>query len=419
MMRRLRLDPRTFAALAHGGGGAAALAELRHAKLNEHLLLLRHLVHRFGRSPEFEALCVAQKAAPEVVSELLAHPWNGAWLANAVRDEAPERFTSRLGAVALVAAMRAGTPARVEVPASGGAVMLPDTGAVALRREHVTSVRASVAGERVSLDDVPLGTLDLQPLRRISVSHGGRTLHAVLDDLDPQRDCHRHPLAGRLTGAEVESWRALLHDAWRLLVRHAPDLAAEIGADALVLVPLHRAAIGREVSVTSTDVFGAFGLTMPAFAPALAANLVHELQHSKLNVMLRLRPAIRGDETRRYFAPWRNDPRPITGLLHGIYAFVGVATMWRRFHAANAVEAADYQFALLREQLRLAVVAARGCGLLTTDGRALVAALSEAVEEMLADPLPPAVVRRAGRNVRRDRLRWALRNRSTASVRWS
>ena len=53
-------------------------------------------------------------------------------------------------------------------------------------------------------------------------------------------------------------------------------------------------------------------------APALAAALVHEVQHSKLNAVIDIVPLVRpGVGHRRYYAPWRDDPRPPAGLLQG------------------------------------------------------------------------------------------------------
>ena len=60
----------------------------------------------------------------------------------------------------------------------------------------------------------------------------------------------------------------------------------------------------------------------------LASVLVHECQHAKLNAVLDLIPLSRPDQA-RYYAPWREDPRPLGGLLHGAYAYLGVSDFWR------------------------------------------------------------------------------------------
>ena len=56
-----------------------------------------------------------------------------------------------------------------------------------------------------------------------------------------------------------------------------------------------------------------------------AETLVHETQHLKLCALLDLVTLARPDDGRRYYAPWRPDPRPAGGLLQGAYAFLGVS----------------------------------------------------------------------------------------------
>jgi len=65
--------------------------------------------------------------------------------------------------------------------------------------------------------------------------------------------------------------------------------------------------------------------------------MVHEFQHSKL------------------WAPWRTDPRPLGGLLQGVYAFLGVADTWRALAARPALgDLAMREFAEAREQVDVA-----------------------------------------------------------------
>ena len=60
-----------------------------------------------------------------------------------------------------------------------------------------------------------------------------------------------------------------------------------------------------------------------------AETLVHETQHLKLCALLDLVTLTRPDDGQRYYAPWRPDPRPASGLLQGAYAFLGVSGFWR------------------------------------------------------------------------------------------
>ncbi|MDV6287982.1 HEXXH motif-containing putative peptide modification protein [Streptomyces sp. UP1A-1] len=101
------------------------------------------------------------------------------------------------------------------------------------------------------------------------------------------------------------------------------------------------------VSASSGDSFGAMLISRPGSALALAETLVHEFQHSKLAALLHLFPLLDDDREERYYAPWRADPRHLTGLLHGAYAFTGVAGFWRdRLAEPEHAEVAAYHFAL-------------------------------------------------------------------------
>jgi HEXXH motif-containing protein len=61
---------------------------------------------------------------------------------------------------------------------------------------------------------------------------------------------------------------------------------------------------------------------------------VHENQHIKLSVLLDQMPVTHQSITLASgtcrSAPWRLDPRPVIGLLQGIYAYLGVTGFWRR-----------------------------------------------------------------------------------------
>jgi hypothetical protein len=55
----------------------------------------------------------------------------------------------------------------------------------------------------------------------------------------------------------------------------------------------------------------------------------HEARHIKLSALLNLVSLCKPDDGQRYYAPWRVDPRPASGLLQGAYAFLGVSGFWR------------------------------------------------------------------------------------------
>ncbi|MFE1442288.1 aKG-HExxH-type peptide beta-hydroxylase [Streptomyces sp. NPDC058739] len=117
--------------------------------------------------------------------------------------------------------------------------------------------------------------------------------------------------------------------------------------------------------------------------------------------------------------PWRADPRHLTGLLHGAYAFTGVAGFWRDRLAGKdtaeepceeAAEEAGYHFALRRLQSRLVVRTLLTSGRLTAEGRALVSGLARTLDGWLREPVPAAALARARTAAALHRTEWRLRN---------
>jgi hypothetical protein len=155
-------------------------------------------------------------------------------------------------------------------------------------------------------------------------------------------------------------------------------------------------------------------IARPSSAVALAETLVHEFQHSKLAALLHLFPLLDDDREERYYGPWRPDPRHLTGLLHGAYAFTGVAGFWRdRLAGARDDRAADtagYHFALRRLQSRLVVRTLLVEGRLTPQGRALVSGLACTLDGWLREPVPHAALTRARTAGALHRTEWRLRN---------
>jgi uncharacterized protein len=249
------------------------------------------------------------------------------------------------------------------------------------------------------------------PLRLVVGEAPGRTISLSLDDLDPYRHGHHVPPAMRLSPAEVDLWRALFADAWQLLAEQLPERAAELATGLRTLVPLQQIDAGTSRSATIRHAFGVFGLTRPHSPADFAVTLVHEFQHSKLSAMLDLAPLSDRADERRYFAPWRTDPRPLAGLLQGIYAFVGVADTWRALRSVDRLaHTAEQQFAEARLQVDRGLAAVEGSDSLTAAGEALVARLRHVTDAMLALPVPSATARVAERKLAKTRARWLERN---------
>ncbi|EWM12506.1 hypothetical protein KUTG_02810 [Kutzneria sp. 744] len=168
-----------------------------------------------------------------------------------------------------------------------------------------------------------------RPMRQIRVEHSGHELAVWLDDLSPFRAFGDPLPAEPLSDKAVLDWTSTLDQAWRLLVSRHTEQAEGLATGLAALVPRPRRNRFRDSSATSADAFGLVELTLPTDAPRLAAVLIHEFAHSKLNGLFDLVTLDVEDRDEICYAPWRDDPRPLHGLLHGVYSFLAVTDFWR------------------------------------------------------------------------------------------
>lgn len=42
------------------------------------------------------------------------------------------------------------------------------------------------------------------------------------------------------------------------------------------------------------------------------------------------------DDGQRFYAPWRDDARPVSGLLQGAYAYLGLSRFWRQRQSSGS-----------------------------------------------------------------------------------
>ena len=166
-------------------------------------------------------------------------------------------------------------------------------------------------GRETMADGIPLSeSPSWQPVRRIRSDIEGPALNVVLDDIDPFRGGPPLPVAPRLGDDAVRAWEHSLGRAWDILVRHHPSYAGAIGAGLVAIVPMAATRPNRGVNATSRESFGAAAISAVNDSVTLAVGLLHEFQHCKLNAVLDLIKLHRPD-ARRYYAPWRQDPRPL------------------------------------------------------------------------------------------------------------
>ncbi|WP_171075271.1 HEXXH motif domain-containing protein [Nonomuraea basaltis] len=397
-----RISATAFARLAAGGGGAQAVAELCAAQTSKHRLLVRLLVDEAQRAGlvtrAYEALSEMETGAPEEVGRCLRHPAVGAWALRACRGQADP---GRLAAVALAAAVRTRTACRLEVPVRDGALMLPSLGLVTLPNSApevaVASVEPSDGGAELRVG---------HHVRRVDTScdgSGWQVLHRVpfgpgrlmtIDDLDPYR-WPGDDVDERLTEERRQWWSSCLREAWKVLQARHWTMGGEIAMAVSVLTPVVTRSLEQH-SASARDTFGTIALSDPIDGMGMALTLAHELQHAKLYALSDLVELTTPDDGRRYYAPWRPDPRPLNGLLHGAYAHAGVAGFWRR-HTEDPGRGphAQVEFARWREASYQVTGTLLDSGALTKEGTHFVSTLRDTLVRWRAEPVDPVAAAQA------------------------
>lgn len=170
--------------------------------------------------------------------------------------------------------------------------------------------------------------------------------------------------------------------AWQEIEREHPAYAPALAAGLSAVTPLSPGPRGRDISAAARHAFGAVATALPAGPVTLALLLIHEFQHVKLGALLDIYDLHDPADARMFHAPWREDLRPLEGLLRGTYAHLAVTDFWRAGqHAADgpARETADDRFAYWREHTREATETLAGSGSLTPLGVRFVDQMHQSV----------------------------------------
>jgi uncharacterized protein len=415
-----------FHALSRGYGGETAINHLAHAQriLRRALIALVHersaSAGADGASPDgiasaWKLLTRVDRSRPQAVNAVLDHPYTRVWAADCLIS--PRAGSTRAGpalsgselshlaAIAAAAAIRGRISAQIMVPVIGGAVHLPSLGRfIVADAEAKGTAEIETAQGRFSIKfgasqwtvvpRVPLGAQQgpdavsprrWQPVRVLRTSG----LSVCLEDTDPYRDCYMQPPKDRLTNAEVARWQRQLGRAWDLITQHYSHYAPGLAAGLTTITPLSPAT-DHDTSATARHAFGAIGAALPSDHATLALLLIHEFQHVKLGALLDLYDLFEQSDHRRFRVRWREDPRPLEGILQGTYAHVAVSDFWRvrrrTTAGATAVKAAG-EFAQWRDGTAEGIEILTESGSLTPLGRAFVEGMRSSVMPWLDEPV--------------------------------
>jgi uncharacterized protein len=374
-MPRLSLHSDQLDQLAAGYGGAEALRQLAAGQASVNRALLGAVGSALAdQSSEaaraWELLLALDSSHPESVAEAIAHPFFRPWALD-VLDDPVAAHPAPLAGYALAAASLAGQGAQLPLPPDRTALDLPGIGRIAVV-EGLAALGPDGAPRALLAEARYLGDGAARP-------------RVLLEDLDPARDCFHLPALDRLSEDEFARWRELFDQAWPLIEHQYPEYAPALAGALRALVPLPPAADGHAVSGTARQAFGTLGLALPQDPRVLALLLIHEFQHVKLGAVLDLYDLYDEADTRLYYAPWRDDPRPLEGLLQGTYAHVAVVDYWLR--RMDEDEAAQAQFARWRAQTWEALDVLEGSGSLTALGSRFTAGLRATMAPWLEVPV--------------------------------
>ncbi|MEV6137800.1 HEXXH motif domain-containing protein [Nocardia sp. NPDC051990] len=408
-------------ALSSGYGTETALATLVSGMLTTRMILLRTLVAEATARPEvsdgaglhaaYQALAELQRTHPAETADLLAYPHLGPWLAHVLGRIYADDDSSTplwadcgyLGWLAAAGGIACLPDGSMRVVVRNGIVMLPGIGMARLGPADFCghcelswtsdgSIGFTQSGTSVLVPSQDYeADPDWLPLRKVRGEAGERT--TFLDDLDPFRDLAKdQPVPPRLTAGQVELWQRDFADAWALLRRDFERYLIPMRSCLRIVAPLTARPRAASTSHTSFNGVGCVYTTAPADSCQLALTMIHEIQHTKFNLLIDQILLFDQDPSCRFYAPWRDDPRPIMGLAHGIYAFFGVTDFWRVHRSAECHGSmqSHVEFALWRVQVAGAIEQAMGSGLLTATGEHLMRTLRDGIADWAVEELPDA-----------------------------
>lgn len=192
------------------------------------------------------------------------------------------------------------------------------------------------------------------------------------------------------TDAEIAEFGRCVDDALSLLRWSTPGFFRSMERCLSCIVPMRPPERGVPSSSTNS-VPGAVCITATSDSALVAEQLTHEVSHAHLFALQEdeplLAPDAHGDGwgTPLSYSPWRDDPRPLNGLLHGAVVFSRVA--WLHARLADRLPTSRRRLAAIGPQVRAALELLSQHATMTPAGMRLLRGLAES-ERMLSSLCP-------------------------------
>lgn len=195
---------------------------------------------------------------------------------------------------------------------------------------------------------------------------------------------------------EPEKYRQFfitLQRALRRLTNYDSRLVDEMSLITSSITPMNAEEDGMQMySGTSSTMFGGYFLSATDQPLYIAEMLLHEFCHNKLRLLQEVIPMIGTEEANlfRFYSPWRDDPRPLDGILHGLFVFSSIAGLWLKVWKAedsseSEREMAQRRIGTLLYQLEYAI--AEFCAHATLDeyGQLFLEEISRRIQALRAE----------------------------------
>ncbi|HEY2302544.1 MAG TPA: HEXXH motif-containing putative peptide modification protein [Acidimicrobiales bacterium] len=393
-------DPPIAAVVAHGAG-PDSVGRLEMTVCGESLLWLLGAVEQLRAdgahdvaTDQFGAIVAGMvQLDPLVVREVFRDVLWRAWLAelrqllgSARQDRGrlsplllrlPVLFLPLLDQLGAGRNWMAALPAQLRIgPVGGDTYLLSETGedlSIELVRDgdgwtvsafgrRVASLGAGWPGS--SLRVAPLGVTS-----RPTVGHG-------IDVLDapsfPEMSAARRSIEATSTASAGEIDHQLA-DVFALLQAGWPAAMPDVQAFFRGVFPI-TSGPGHWNSASTDAIPLALQLTIPEVSTplALGESVVHETAHVKLDLLMTMVPLLDNSSERIHRHPWREDLRPLSGVLMGSHAFLNVLLYYRRMvEAGLGGTEAERELARRQSEVLTALELLSERGRFTDDGLAL------------------------------------------------
>jgi HEXXH motif-containing protein len=451
MTEFLRLDEAAVRDFVGPGTSGALLDALERAQLRKRLLQLAFVARRLRRdTPEFyvqsglsEAYDLLVRSPSDDVDVVASYPSFGRWCSVAARfvandyhvnlpDGQVDSHLGLLGSFAIVAAARSGD-AELEVRfGADGRLCLPTLRLVVEGDLDLAGTRAKCSLSRDGTLEVFTGgrTYSWTSADGASSQDGCRLRvlplvagHLELNDVDPLlRVGFGDEDFEWITQVTAQHWRHTLESASKELRQVLPAGAAEVERCVRVLVPLVTRERGVHRSAAAADMSGMIQMSRSTQPCQIAEAMLHEYYHTKLNALLDLDPLLVDESgADAYYSPWRDDPRPLHGVLHGIFSFAIVTRFWQQACVVQPngvdLDRARHEAVRRHRQVRAAVDELRTHGTPTEVGAAVLDEIARRLDEGdAALEVGPAVSSAIDAQLAGHHARWLAQRRSSDSL---